>query len=428
MGGLPRPFWVLWTGTLITRMGLFVIPFLTIYLTQKRGLSMAQAGATLMLYGIGGAIAGPVGGFFADHFGRRRTMVASLALAGSGMIALGLAQRIEVIAPGVFLLGLVSEMYRPAMLAALGDLVPPADRVRAFGLIYWAINLGVSIGLTFAGMIATVSYFLLFLGDGLTTLVFAVLVWRGVPETRPQPQAHEQVMSPLAGFLAPYRDPPFAAFMCLSFLIALIFMQHMSTLPLDMIAHGISPASYGVVIALNGALIVLVQPFLAPALAKRNRSLSLAAGATVMALGFGLNALARTTPIYAASVLIWTLGEIAVLPVAHSVVTDVAPPLLRGRYQGAYTLAFGLAACAAPAVGTLVLQRFGATVLWSACLAIGLVVAAGQLALARPLTRAASRTHSAAARRRRTESLLTQFAILLILLDLDADDHHCLLL
>ena len=69
--GLPRPFWFLWTGVLVTRMGAFVLPYLALYLTQSVGLTAARAGLVMALYGAGGAVAAPLGGFLADRVGRR---------------------------------------------------------------------------------------------------------------------------------------------------------------------------------------------------------------------------------------------------------------------------------------------------------------------------------------------------------------------
>jgi MFS family permease len=286
---------------------------------------------------------------------------------------------------------MVAEMYRPAMQAAIADLVPPADRVRAFGLIYWVINLGFAIGLTLGGVLATISFRWLFVGDGATTLLFALMIWLGVEETRPAraPLAHgEGAESARSGFFAPFRDSTFVLFIGLGFLFALIFMQGATSFPLDMMAHGVSKSVFGMILAMNGVLIVLMQPSLGPFLQRRDRSKTLAAGAALVGIGFGLNALARTAPVYALGVMVWTIGEIGVLPVANAVVSDLAPPHVRGRYQGAYGLSFGLAVCLAPVFGTLVLQRFGSITLWAGCLALGLSIATGHLLLAPSLRRA----------------------------------------
>jgi MFS family permease len=390
VGGLPRAYWVLWWGMFVNRMGSFVIPFLTLYLTSERHFSVVQAGLVASAYGAGGMLASPLGGYLADHIGRRRTMVAALSMGGVGMMALGFVHRLDHLALACFLVAIPYEGFRPAFQAAVADLVGPKDRVRAFGLNYWVINLGFSIGLTLGGFLASKSFLWLFVGDGFTSLVFAFLVLRFVPETRPaltqQQQAHPE-RGLLQGFLAPYRDVPYAIFLALSVCILGIFLQHTTTMAVDMSRHGISRAAYGSIIAINGILIVLVQPMSGPWLSRMGRSQVLAAGTLMMGVGFGLNRFAHSAPQYIAGVIAWTLGEICVLPVANAVVADIARPELRGRYQGAYGLTWAIAACSAPVVGTSVLQHFGADALWTGCFVLATLVAIGQLALAPALRR-----------------------------------------
>ena len=85
--------------------------------------------------------------------------------------------------------------------------------------------------------------------------------------------------------------------------------------------------------------------------------------------------------------MVWSLGEIAVLPIANAVVADIALPELRGRYQGAYGLCWGIAAFLGPLIGSGVLQHAGAHVLWLGCLLAGLAVGLGQWLLEPRLTR-----------------------------------------
>jgi len=389
-GGLPRTFWILCAGIFVNRAGAFVVPFLSIYLTQARGYPAATAGFVAALYGAGAMSASLIGGYLADHVGRRRTMLLALVLGGTGMIALGFARNLRVIAPSVFVIALLGEAYRPAMSAAVSDLVPAEDRVRAFGLLYWVVNIGFSVGAIAGGALASQSFLLLFVGDGVTTLLFGLLVARLVPETRPAPVPHPPDHRPrglVREFLAPYRDGPFGAFVLLCVLIMLVFMQHITAFPITMSAQGVSRAWLGMVLGINGITIVLLQPFLAPVLQRLNRSRVLAAGAALVGLGFGMNAVAHSAGVFALGVFVWTMGEIAVLPIGNAVVADVAPSHMRGRYQGAYGLSFGLAGFCAPLIGTAVLQRWGSLPLWVGCLALGVVVAVGHLMLEPRLTR-----------------------------------------
>jgi MFS family permease len=391
VGGFPSAYWALWAGILVNRMGGFVVPFLALYLTRQRGMPVVEAGAVVSLYGLGAVGAGPVSGLLADRIGRRAVLLASLV--GGALFTASLA---FVAAPGplaalVLATGFVGEIYRPAAHAVVGDVVPQPDRVRAFGILYWGVNLGVAIGLAVAGALADVSFALLFLGDAATSLAFAFVVWRHVPETRPEAPP-EAIREALGGLVAPLRDAVFLPFLVLHFAIAVVFFQFQLGLPVDMAAHGVSPAGFGSLMALNGIVIVFLQPLVARRLGRVDGSRAMAVGTALIGLGFGMNALHHSVAWYVLAILVWTLGEIGYLPVASTIPAELAPPALRGRYQGAYSLSWALAFTVAPALGAVVLGHLGASALWAGSLAVGLLAAAGQLA-------------TGPARRRRIEAL-----------------------
>jgi MFS family permease len=378
VGGLPRAYWAIWAGLLVNRVGSFVVPFLSLSLTQRRGFSVAEAGGLVSLWGLGAVGAGPVAGVVADRLGRRVALLVSLLGGATLTIALGLVHSPVLVAPLVLGVGFIGEIYRPASHAVISDVVPPADRVRAFGLLYWAVNLGWAIGVVLAGLLAAVSYLLLFVGDGLTTLAFAWVVWRFVPETRPVTRP-EGVREVLAGLVFPLRDRVFLPLLALHLVFATVFFQFQLALPVDMADHGVSPTAFGFLLALNGIIIVVVQPFANRWIAARRPARVMAAGCALVGVGFGMNALHQGVGWYALAIAVWTLGEIAYLPVVSTLPAELAPEALRGRYQGAYSLSWSLAAFAAPLLGAWGLERWGARGVWGACLAGGLAVAAGQL-------------------------------------------------
>jgi MFS family permease len=90
----------------------------------------------------------------------------------------------------------------------------------------------------------------------------------------------------------------------------------------------------------------------------------LAWGTALIGVGFGLTALAHSASHYMVTVLIWTLGEIAVVPIASTVVAALAPPALRGTYQGAYSVAWAISWIVGPVAGTQALASFGGR-LWA---------------------------------------------------------------
>ena len=135
-GGLPGVFWTMWWGLIVNRLASFVIAFLSLYLVRERGLRPAEAGRILALYGVGFTVAGPLGGLLADRIGRRATMVAGLALGACSVGALAFARAPALLALFAFLAAATGDLFRPAMSAAVADVVPPADRPRAYGLVY----------------------------------------------------------------------------------------------------------------------------------------------------------------------------------------------------------------------------------------------------------------------------------------------------
>ncbi|GAB1643277.1 MDR family MFS transporter [Krasilnikovia sp. MM14-A1259] len=392
-GGLPRPFWFLWTGTLINKLGAFAIVYLAIYLTGPLHFSQTQAGLVLGAYGAGGALGTVSGGVLADRWGRRPTLLTAQFGAAALMLALGFGRGFWQLAIGAFLLGVFAEAARPAFQAMMIDVVRPQDRLRAFAFNYWAINLGYSFAAILAGFAAHADYLLLFVVDAGTTAVTAVTTLLFLAESRPERADGRRLTHPAAGGPASgaspgrpaglgvvFRDRVFLGYLGLNLLIVLVLMQHMSTLPITMTTQGLSTTTYGWVVAVNGIMIVAGQLFVPRLLAGRARSRILAVAAVLIGAGFGLCALADTAWLFAGTVAIWTLGEMIQSPSNSALVAELSPAELRGRYQGVSSLSWSAATALAPIVGGYVQEHLGNTALWLACAGVGLVAAAGQLA------------------------------------------------
>ncbi|WP_309032876.1 MDR family MFS transporter, partial [Streptomyces alfalfae] len=258
VSGLPREFWWLWTSTLVNRLGAFVATFMALYLTLDRGYSASYAGLVASLHGLGGVISSLAGGVMADRLGRRPTLLVAQTSTAASVALLGFVRDPVAIAAVAFLVGAASNASRPAVQAMMADIVRPEDRVRAFSLNYWAINLGFAVSSMAAGFIAEFSYLAGFLIEAGMTLVCAVVVFLKVPESRPEVRAAttDEVPVSLGTVL---RDGRFVSVVGLSFLVALIFQQGAVGLPVAMGEAGFSAADYGLAIAVNGLLIVVLQ-------------------------------------------------------------------------------------------------------------------------------------------------------------------------
>lgn len=371
---LPASFWRLFAATLVNRLGGFVVPFLSIYLSAERGLSAQSTGLVVAFFGAGAIVAGPFGGAFSDRYGRKPAIVGGMVLTAVALVALGSCRATPALAACCFLVGLCTELPRPATSALVTDLVPPEHRPRAFAAIYWAANLGFASAALLAGLLSNASFGLLFGLDAATCLACAVIVALGVPEGLSRATAQKAPLR-LARLAEPFRDRRFVRFFAATVALAIVFFQFSSTMALDMRAHGISRSAYGALVALNGVLVIALQPITTRFLLGIPRATALALSAVLTALGFGTLALAHGVGSYAVAITILTLGEVTMAPVNPTVVAELSPVHARGTYQGAFQLTFSIASCVAPLLGGAVLTSFGGTTLWAGCLVVGLAVA-----------------------------------------------------
>jgi MFS family permease len=383
VGGFPRSFWFLWTGTIVNRAGSFVVPFLALYLTGERDVSVAQAGVVLSLVGLGSAIGQTLGGVLADRIGRRRTMVLGLLSSAVTLLALGAADGFPAVAAAAFAYGLALDLFRPAVQAAVADLVSDADRPRAFALHFWAINVGFSVATPLGGFLASRGYWLLFALDAATCAVFAVLILRTVPETRP-------VVTGVPGRLREVlHDRVMLALVACVVAEASVYLQAFVTLPLAFEADGLGPGTYGAAIGLNGVLIVLIQPMLLTVLGRRRRGRLLLVATTAQGIGFGLTAFADAVPLHLLAITVWTLGEVLRAGLLGALVASLAPAHLRGRYMGVFGLSFGIASFVAPVLGTQVLSRAGEGALWGGAFLLSVLAGVGLMLVSRAADRRA---------------------------------------
>jgi len=378
---LPRSFWFLWFGTIVNRLGGFAVPFLMLYLTSRLELTVSTAALVVSALGAGSFVAQLTGGELADRLGRRPVMLLSFFAAPIAMLGVGLVREPWQLGLGTLFLGFFTDLYRPAVSAAVVDLVPEGHRTRAFGYLYWAINLGAALAPVIAGFLANVDYFLLFLGDAATTAVFGVVVLLQVPESQSRDLAVGARGRTSARLGTALRDLVLMIFTVLSVFVGIIYAQAHVTLPLAMAADGLPPSDYGLAIAVNGAVVVLLTVWISRMAERWPRYRAISISVLLLGTGFGLTGLADTLPFYALTVAIWTLGEVLGATIAPVIVADMSPPAMRGLYQGIFGASFGLAFFLGPTLGGLAYEHLGQGALWTIVFGLGIGVAAAYLGL-----------------------------------------------
>ena len=374
--GVPRAVWLLCLVTFVQRSGTMVLPFLTLYLTQRQGFSVQEAGVVLSLYGVGSIVGSYIGGWLSDRIGSIVAQIVSLLLATVAVIGLGAMHSPTAIIVVVFLWSVVSESMRPANGAALAELSPPHLQVRAFGVRRLSMNLGMSIGPALGGFLVTLSYHWLFVIEAGVGLLAAGLLWvLLLPTSRHKPTSYLTDPSTVevnVSRQSPWRDGVFLAILVLTSLIVIVLFQLFGAYPLTLAeVHHFPSYAIGLVFTLNTLVIVVCQMPVLHVVERFDTLRVIGIGAFLLCTGFALLPFGTTPTFLALTVLVWTCGEMLTTPLLESFVARRSPVENRGKYMGLFSAAFSVAFVLAPVGGTWVYGRYGYLTLWSLCGVLG---------------------------------------------------------
>ena len=419
---LPREMWILSAATLVNRSGTMVLAFLVLYVTHTLGVAPARAALALMVYGVAALVTMPLAGILSDRIGPLPIMKASLFLTGFLLLLFPLAKSYSAILLMTFAFAMLNESVRPASLSMVSDLVGPGQRKAAFALSRLAANLGMSVGPAIGGILAVYSFRWLFLVDGTTSILAGAVLALAPMRNAGRQKTHEpdwpdatdlgreieadsvtplaalhpatdlgreieaDSVTPLAALhpaadLRGFQNPRMLYFLAAMIPVQLVFFQLTSTLPLFLVRYLHFPESvFGTIFTVNTLLIVALEVPLNTAMAHWTHRRTLMLGALLYAVGFGSYALVgmapfgRTTFVFAA-VVIWTFGEMILMPGSSAYAAEIAPPERRGEYMGLYTMSFNIAFAVGPWLGASILGKWGASTVWGTAFVSGCISA-----------------------------------------------------
>ena len=371
---LPRAVVVLVVGNAVNRMGSYVQIFLMLYLTSI-GIHPASAGIVLTGFGVGTVAGVLVGGVVVDRVGPKATIISSTCVSGLLVGSLALTHTYGVLLALATACGFVATLYRPAASWMLAELTPASRLVMTTATYRLGLNIGATLAPLIGVFLATRSYKLVFLTDAVTSIAFALLVATQLPSLRP---ARPESGKP-GTYLDVVRDRRFSFFLGAQFLTSFAEVQYLAILPLEVKARGLPIAVYGTIVAINGALVILLELPLTPYVQRLPMRSAVSLGCTAIGVGLALCGLRVGVWILFLGALVWTMGEVVSAPSVSAYPALVGPRALRGRYIGAFSTSQTLGYALGPSAGAALFQYYGAGT-WALCGALGLLAGAGMLA------------------------------------------------
>ncbi|MFD6826463.1 MFS transporter [Streptomyces sp. NPDC060085] len=362
--GLPGVVWLVLAGGLVSSVGSgATLPYLFVFLHQDRGLDTGLVGGLLTAQAVGAVAGSVIGGTGSDRLGVSRFAVLALTAAAGSTTALLL---VHGALAGILVLGLygiVTAALSTTVGALLGYVTPDGLRRRVFGISFAAGNTGAAGGALLASLVLETwpasGYALLFGMDAASFVILAVLVWRWVP--RPKAPGNATVPAPRrekVGYRAVFRDRSMR-WLCVvtAVMVGAGYCQLQISLPAVATARDLSAAGLGWVFAANMLAVMTLQAPLQILTRRWRRTTCLAAGVLTMAIAWLLVAVRPESGItgLAEAGIVFGMGEVLLSPVLSALVNDLAPPAMRGRYNGALALAATSGWLAGSALASLIL-------------------------------------------------------------------------
>lgn len=378
----PPKFWVLIGAMFIDRLGgALIFPFFALYVTQKFAVGMTEAGILLAIFSVSGLLGSVMGGALADKFGRKGMVLFGLIFSALSSVAMGLVSDLVVFYGLAVVVGLFSNVAGPAHQAMMADMLPEEKRAEGFGLLRVVVNLAWIIGPMIGGLLAAQSYLLLFVLDAVTSLLTAGVVYKMIPETKPEAsegRPQETFLETLVGYRVVARDRLYLTFLVVSMLMLVVYQQVYSTLSVYLRdVHNVPVQKVGLLLGLSAGTVVLCQFWVTRKVSKRTPMLMMVLGTGFYLVGFTMYGLVSAYALFVLAMILITIGEMIVMPVGQALVARFAPEDMRGRYMAFYSLSWAIPATVGPWAAGLIMDNYDPNWVWYAGGGILVIAIAG---------------------------------------------------
>ena len=381
----PPNFWTLMSAMFIDHLGgALLFPFFALYITWKFDVGMTEVGYLFAIFSIASFAGNMVAGALTDKFGRRWMLIFGLVVSALSSLLMAFVDSLPLFYVLTGFVGLLSEAGGPAQQAMVADLLPQEKHAEGYGMMRVIANLAVTVGPAVGGVLAAKSYLLLFIADAVSSLITAVVVYFALPETKPEIAEHEEqnFTQTMVGYKFVFRDTIFMAFLFVSILGLIVYIQMYSTLSVYLNeVFGTGARGYGFLFSMNAVMVVLFQFWITRRISNRPPLLMLALGTAIFGVGFLMYGFVGVFWLFMVAMAIITIGEMIISPVGQAFVAQLAPADMRGRYMAMFGFAWAVPHAVGPLLAGLIMDNTDPRRVWYAAGIVSAVAVVGYSAL-----------------------------------------------
>lgn len=372
---MPKEVWLVHATTLINRMGMMVLTYLSIYLTLELGFGEKSAAFIVGVYGLGAFVGAPVAGYLCDRWNAPGVMKLSLFLQGLILLAYPFAGSFYSFLVITLVWAFVGEAFKPASQAYITGLTDEKQRRLSFALNRTAINIGMTVGPSLGGILAVAGASLVFYGNSVASILAGVFLTASfwLVGARGRAGAYD---GPRADWRSALGDRRLMFLLLALLPTFVVFFQYRTTMSVYLVNnHGMEKKLFLFLISINTMLVILLEAPLNWFLQRWPEKLSMSAGALLIGAGYGGFALTSSFPGAVACCVVWTLGEMALFASSSTYVSKLSGEQKKGRYMGLYNMGLNFAAFVGPWLGTASLAH-SERMTWVMTFVLGFVSAA----------------------------------------------------
>lgn len=378
--GLSRETWLLSIVMMFNRCGSMAVPFMGLYVTQSLHRSEVDAGLIITLYGIGSILGSAMGGKLTDMIGFRPVQILSSIIGGLLFILFSTINHFSTLCVLTVVISFFSEAFRPANFTAVANYAKEGTTTRSYSLNRLATNIGWSVGISMAGIIASINYKLLFIVEGAVSIMVGLSILFLLPKVRGFIKQAKENRNKLV-IVKPWQDPFYIKFILLTtvFITCAFLMFRVVPVFFKEQWH-INELAIGIILGLNGSVIALFEMIMINKIEKKRPPIYfIVIGAVFFASSYVLLSLPLVFHLAMAIlvILVFTVGEMLVLPFINTVVISRSNEYNRGLYAAGYTLSWSVAQVIGPLAGFYIAKQLGYNWLWAGIAGLLLLCAYG---------------------------------------------------